>query len=101
MDLRKQKLVLRPTAKKAGDDGAAAMANGSTAAAAADPWCGLLVGSVLEGGAVVQQVLQRAAEAGGGLVELLVTGQHVRVQDLQNFSGHRVYVQVSPQPACS
>uniref|UniRef100_A0A383V4G5 S1 motif domain-containing protein n=1 Tax=Tetradesmus obliquus TaxID=3088 RepID=A0A383V4G5_TETOB len=75
VDLRKGGLVLKPSSKKAAEEeAAAAAAEGAAAAAAGDPWGGLAVGSLLQQGAVVQQVLLRPAEQGGGLVELTVTG---------------------------
>jgi hypothetical protein len=83
VDLRKNGLVLKPSSKKAAEEGAAAAAAAAAAAegAAADPWGGVAVGSLLQEGAVVTQVLQRPAEQGGGLVELTVTGR------LQGFVG--------------
>jgi hypothetical protein len=83
VDLRKGGLVLKPSSKKAAEEEAAAAAAADAAAAdaaaAADPWGGIAVGAQLPEGAVVQQVLLRPAEQGGGLVELTVTGGRARV----------------------
>jgi hypothetical protein len=75
--MRKNKLFLRPASKKADATAAAAAAESpdSKAAAAEADWGGHGVGSVLSGGGVVQQVLQRSLQEGGGLVELLVEGK--------------------------
>lgn len=80
-DMRKRKLFLRPASKKAADDApatpaaAAAASPGSKAAAGDGEWGGYAVGSEVAGGGVVQQVLQKPIQEGGGLVELLVTGE--------------------------
>lgn len=77
-DIRKRKLFLRPASKKTADDSpaaAAAASPGKAAGAADGEWCGYAVGSVVPGGGVVQQVVQRPLQEGGGLVELMVTGE--------------------------
>jgi hypothetical protein len=65
--------VLKPSSKKATEEDAAAAA--AAEGAAGDPWGGVAVGSLLQEGAVVTQVLMRPAEQGSGLVELTVTGR--------------------------
>lgn len=70
--MRKGKLVVKPSVKKSADTDEA-----TTTAAAAGPWAGLDVGSIIAVGGVVQQVLQRTPEEGGGLLELSVTGDYV------------------------
>jgi hypothetical protein len=74
VDLRKNGLVLKPSSKKAAEEDAEAAAAAAAGGAASDPWGGVAVGSLLQAGAVVTQVLMRPAEQGGGLVELTVTG---------------------------
>lgn len=77
-DMRKRKLFLRPASKKAAEDTPgtpASAAAGSKAAAGDEVWGGYAVGSQVSEGGVVQQVLQKPIQEGGGLVELLVKGE--------------------------